>query len=591
MMNKIKKSYLVGLLLGFSFNLNAQDIEKILTAARPSALLKNKDIKISGQISSGFSWYNADPISNRNSPFFYQAAGGVVIDVFGKFKLPFNFSYINKTATSTLPGPIKIPNVQPFNRFQLRPKYKGFELQIGTGAMNFSKYTLSGHRFDGVGINYKSDKIPIYGGVMRGRLLKKVSEIPDGSFLKPSYQRNGIAGFLGYKKDDSFAEISLFKARDINAVTDNIFALQNINPYENLASSLKFKTKVNDKISVLADLGLSKTSNLNGLISNLNTFKWKLAGDVAVDYQLKSQKIGLSYQYVDPNYNTFGAYFFNKDIELVTLNYSGDYFSDQRLKINSRFGHQRRNLRKTEAQTIGGWESSLDVNYKLLEKHQFSASYSSFSSFSNFNPFFSYLSQTPYYENIDTLNFRQVNQNIALMANIVLPKINKYKAEIILNTILQKGDDNQQEKQLPQNMQNYMASFVLKNEEKKNQISFIYNRVINNAMGLQNKLSGPSVQTSLHMAEEKLNLSTQVGFSKSEINNPLSDYHEISNVLMVNANIGYKIKKKHNFSIIYLYNKKFDFDSEFGMIGGFQENTLRFSYKYAFDLFKISLKK
>lgn len=591
MKRETMKKILTGMLLISSVNLTAQSIEKILTAARPSTLLKNKEIKISGQISSGFSLYNADPISNRNAPFFYHAAGGLVIDVFGKFKLPFNFSYINKTATSTLPGPLRIPNIQPFNRFQLKPKYKGFELQIGTGSMSFSKYTLNGHRFDGIGVNYKSDKIPVYGGLVTGRLLKKVIEIPEGSFIKPSYQRNGFAGFIGYKSNDNFAEISIFKAKDVASPTDSIFSIRNINPFDNLATSLKFKTKVFDRFSLLADFGLSKTSNLNGFNPNINNKKWKFANDLAIDYQLKSQKIGLNYQYIDPNFNTFGAYFFNKDIELITLNYSGDFLKDQNLKVNSRVGHQRRNLRKTEAQTIGGWESSIDINYKFLGKHQFNASYSSFSSFSNFNPFFNYLSQTPYYENIDTLNFRQVNQNISLMANLALPKIKMFDAEIILNTLLQNGDDNQGEKNLHQNMQNYMASFVLKNPKKQSQLSLMYNRVVNNTMGLSNKLSGPSIQLMIPISDKGIKLNMQLGYSRSEINNPISNYQENSKLLMVNSNISYQLKKKHNFSLRYLHNKKFNFDSEYGMIGGFQENTPRFSYKFAFDLFKISLKK
>jgi hypothetical protein len=584
------KRYLSILLVILGSKLFGQDIEKILTAPRPSNLLKNKDIKLNGNLGLGFSWYEASPIENRNTPFFYEGNGALLLDIFGEIKIPISFSYVNKKATTTLPSSIKIPKVQPFNRFQLKPKYKGFEMQIGTGSMSFSKFTLGGHRFDGLGLYFKSPKLPLYGGVVGGRFLKRINELPETSSLKPAYGRNGFACLLGYKHAEDYYEISGFTAKDSKTSNDTLLNKLNINPFKNGTASFRIKTKIWKSLSLVSDVGISKLINLNAQSIHLKAIPWKWAGVLGLNYEHGKNKVELEYERIDPEYSTFGAYFFNKDIQLITAHYQGAFFQDNALTVNTKIGHQKKNLNFKEPQTMSGLEGSFDIGYKLMKKYQFNFSYSTFSSFTNFNPYFTYLAQTPYYDNIDTLNYRQLNRNINLVSIIPLSKSDNLETEINLSGLLQEGDNQSGVENISQALRNYMVSYTLKSPKRKSQVALVYNHIKSDNMGLKNQLSGPSVQLILPLLKEKLKVMAQAGITKSTLSNVQSNYYENTKILLGNATLQYQTRKQHQFSGRYLLNKKFDsIDQSLGL--GFIENTFRLSYKYSFDVFKITLKK
>lgn len=138
-------------------------------------------------------------------------------DFFGKIKMPFNFSINNQNINFTHPFDQKYRFQQPFNRFQLKPSYKGLTLLFGVNSMTFSPLTLSGHRFEGFGVQFKPKSLPFFVNFMTGKLQKAVRRDSSLNTVnnRPTYQRNGVGFQLGFKKKQQNIELIFFHAKDI----------------------------------------------------------------------------------------------------------------------------------------------------------------------------------------------------------------------------------------------------------------------------------------------------------------------------------------------------------------------------------------
>ena len=132
--------------------LNLKDLKKKLS---PKEFLK-KGIKVSGSISGNHVFYTATGIPNRAVPIDILYQGNLNVSLFGKVNMPVSFSLSNQNINFKSLFDQRYNFAQPFNRFVLKPTYKGFTLQVGTCALNFSPLTLAGHRYDGVGLEYKN---------------------------------------------------------------------------------------------------------------------------------------------------------------------------------------------------------------------------------------------------------------------------------------------------------------------------------------------------------------------------------------------------------------------------------------------------
>src|SRR5687767_7414087 len=115
--------------------LSAQDLD---------AIGSDEPLHFSGGLSLNQIGYTVSGIKARRDPYNYFLSGSLVTEVYG-MSIPLSFMLSNQNNSFQ----------QPFNQFGLTPTYKAFTGHLGYASMTFSPYTLNGHIFMGVGMDYK----------------------------------------------------------------------------------------------------------------------------------------------------------------------------------------------------------------------------------------------------------------------------------------------------------------------------------------------------------------------------------------------------------------------------------------------------
>src|SRR5690606_9843526 len=77
-------------------------------------------------------------------------------------------------------------------------------------------------------------------------------------------------------------------------------------------------------------------------------------------YSFSFMSIGAGYERIDPEYRTLGAYYFNNDLENITLNASTALFK-KKVTISANGGLQRDDLEKTKASSMKRTVGSVNV--------------------------------------------------------------------------------------------------------------------------------------------------------------------------------------------------------------------------------------
>lgn len=480
----------------------AQDPEQFKDVKSRAAETLKKGVTISGMAGANLVYYRADGIDGRNIPFNTLVTGNLNVGLFGKVNMPVSFSLSNQNINWSHPFDRRHRFMQPFNRVMLRPSYKGFTLHAGTGSMTFSPFTLAGHRFDGAGLEYKPKDKPFYGGVMYGNLRRAVRIDPTGGTFNnfPSYRRPGAGVMAGYRKGEDRAEIILFTAEDKPASLPYTLDSLGIMPEQNAVVSLKGSKLMAQKWLIEAEYALSGITrdtravpltespalrSYLGLLKERQTTEYKTALRSALTYRGKTFNAGLEYSRLDPGYRTLGAYFFANDLESVSGKLASQFLQGK-LNVTTHIGLQQDNVQKQKLKTLKRWIGAMNLSYVPSENLSLLASYSNFTSFSNVRPMYDYLTQVTPYQALDTLNFRQVNENIQGSIQFAVPSASENTAQNLgLNLMLQKGKD--------QNAGAYSG------EEIKNNISNV------------------SLDYSIGMKPARLNLTFSAFYSASDI--------------------------------------------------------------------------
>lgn len=477
-------------------------------------------MQLSGGISANQTYYKAWG-DNRRSPFTHLYSGNINIGVLGKMNIPLSFSFTNQKATLNNPFSSGFPRMQPFNRMQLKPKYKGSTLYLGTSALNFSQYTLSGHRFNGIAYDYRSTKHPLYGTLMYGKLLNAIKV--DSSMLgqnRPSYTRIGWAGKIGYKQKQDFVEFIYFQAKDkINTLPYRLDAY-NIFPESNLVLGLNFQKILFNNLFIGTEISQTKIiyenfsirkiwSDAIGL-SNKNQNRRALKSTIM--YKSKISEHTLEYSRVDPLYRTHGGYFFNADLETYAIK-SASHLMDEKLILNADLGYQKDNLDGSKPQSSNRWVWTIDGNYIPSDKLNISLNYSTFSNYSNFQNNFRYLTAILPYQELDTLNYRQINNNVSAMVVFQLPSSKQTKKNITLNSIYQSGNDKQGSYAVKNSLNNMTLSYGLLNETKKNNASIGLNFAKNQTNRSIESLFGPVTSCNGKIYKEKIDWNALLSYT------------------------------------------------------------------------------
>lgn len=401
----LRTIWLIFMSLLIVFFCKAQDLEHVNL---------KKPISFHGNLNLQLEYYQAHGIPARKKDFNWLISGNPVVNVLG-IDLPFSFLFSNYENRF----------YQPFNQFGLSPRYKWATLHLGYRNLNFSNYTLAGYRMLGAGFELNPKKFRI--GFMYGQLRRSTSI--DSSMLAnpqyirpiPAYKRLGIAGKIGYGTQKNFIDLVYFKGWDKIKSLDTKLQ-DSIQPAENTTIGIKSKVTFLDKFTWGVDVGLSAytLNRLDSADTSINRKGWKqkimsflikdklstnyhFAGETRLGYQEKKWGAQLTYKRIDPGYQSMGAYFFQNDIQEISL--ANNFRLDSgKLNITTTIGFQQDNLKNQKTSTSKRFIGNANINYMPSQKFGINFNYSNFG-----------ITNNPLNTSPGNEMFKQVNNSIMLM--------------------------------------------------------------------------------------------------------------------------------------------------------------------------------
>ena len=503
------------------------------------------NFKVTGGVNANMIFYNSNQ-QNSREPFTYLHSGNLSISAFS-FNIPVFYSITNQGNNLGYTAPFD------FNRICIMPKYKWVKAYIGNASMTFLPYTLSGFPFRGVGLEL-TPRSPFKISLMGGQLLKAVSE-ENALGGVPVYERFGYGAKIGFEKESYKIGWIGFYAKDRESSLAYTANDNGVTPKENFVNSLLFSTSllkdltfnIEYALSVLTDDTRAGSTQGGGFRDKLFSAKESTvflnALNVNFDYNIQKTRLGLTYERIDPNYNTLGAMYFNNDLENIALRLSRPFYNEN-INVSASLGYQRDDLAREKKQNTKRVVGSINMNYKITDQLNFTGSYSNFSTYTNKKLDQFELINNPNIVAADTLDYKQLSQNANLNFSYAFGE--KKNQNMNFNYSIA-GQANEQggiiRKGQASTVQNYNLGHTINFLGIKTALISTLNYT-NNQVGLfDNSSLGASVAVSKKLLKEKLNSNFGVLY-----NNTQSDI-DTSSVFGIKFNNSYTVMQKHNFAL------------------------------------------
>lgn len=556
MMKIYTKNIALVLLVSVSAFYKAQEVDLENLGKKTKEEFKKNPFKISGGISANSVFYSSNVYSGRE-PFTYFLNGNLNLGLY-KWSMPISYSLTNQGSQLGYQVPFK------FNRISIAPKYKWIKAYIGDANMTFSPYTFNGLLFTGAGLEL-TPKIPLKVALMTGRLNKAVED--DGSpNTIPAYKRMGYGAHLKWEKEKYKLGLIGFYAKDDVASLKNAPDTKGVLPHENLVLSMTGSFKIDKNLeafgeyantSVINDLratanGSVKKGITSKFLSPNSSMESYSAFNTGVNLKLKKGIIGVRYEKIDPGYKTLGAYYFNNDLENITLNSSFTMLKD-RLSLSTNIGRQRDNLDNKKAKQTSRWVGAINANLKASANLMVTASYSNYTMFtSNQLNQFNTINENPLIiqQPKDSIDYKQVSQNTNINVNYILSstkeKVQNVNFNYSLNDMVNRENGIVRRGGLSR-FHNANLNYNLGFPEKKMNIAASFNFTHTYAASQVSQIWGPGVNiTRSFLKEEKLKTNFGVSYNHSS--------SRTANINVMNFRLGanYMPWKKHNFNMNFI---------------------------------------
>ena len=496
------------------------------------------------------------------------------------YNIPFSFSYSNSKFQSNTPF--------TFNRLSMHPSYKWVTAHIGDVNVSFSPYTLNGHQFTGLGLDLSpKDKLKV--NLMYGRLLKEREFDPENVSSAASYRRIGY----GFKTSYQFEKVKLgaifFRASDDVASIKNPIPTENeVLPKDNTVVSIDADATLWNKLKIRGEIALSALTEdvrITGssdhfasfLVSDNPTTQYYKAFNLNLAYQVANGSIGLGYERIDPNYRTLGGYFFNNDLENITVNATQRIFKDKVI-VNFNAGLQNDDLDDTKATQLSRLVMALNVAYNPNNKLAITTGYSSFQSFTNIKNQFDFINGVSQIEEqLDQDNFAQISQNANINVNYKLKETDYNSQNLNVSFSFQDAENRIGEEERSEDSSvfyNANSVYTINYPQSDFGISGAVNTSFSTLGTEKSVILGPTLSATKGFLEKKLKVNGSIGYNTSIANG-------VSQGDVTNIRVGsrYVYQKKHNFSLNGLFQKR---NSTNASNSSF---TLTFGYNYSFGLF------
>jgi len=544
---------------------------------------KEKWVRYNGGISANTVYY--DGTANRQD-FTYYLSGNLNFNIAGLYTIPLSFTYSNQD--------FAFPNPFKFNRLSLHPSYKWATAHIGDVSMTFSPYTLSGHQFSGGGFDLNPEgKFQI--SAMYGRFLKATEYNPEEPRALTAYKRIGYGIKTAYDFNFMKLGIILFKASDDENSLENPFPVElGLSPKDNAVLSFESEFRLLDKAQIRIEYAISGVTEdarlidapaSNGILSfmlneNISTNYYK-ALNASFSYPAGNGTVGAGFERIDPEYKTLGAYYFNNDLENITLNASQTLFNNKvNLSVNA--GLQQDNLDNAKTSDQQRIVSAINLNYTASERLGINAGYSNFQSYTNIRDQFDYINQVGEFDNIDTLNYRQISQNANLGLNYILKKTENKQHSTNLNLVYQNSNNQQEGENIEggnNTFYNGMAGYTLGYPKQNLTVTLAAHTSYNTIGESDNSLTlGPTLAIGKQFFDKQLRTHLSTSYNTSYANG-----QQQNNIYNFRLGSNYALLKKHNLSLNFLA-----FFRNSTLNTG-RDLTVTVGYSYAFDNFKLNL--
>jgi len=550
------------------------------------AMRQATDVKISGAVSANMVFYNSNERSSRE-PFTYFLQGGLNFSWL-TFSMPVSYSFTNQGNELDYKVPYN------FNRLSIHPKYKWITAHIGDVAMTYSPYTLNGYQFTGAGLDLTPSSFPLKFSMMGGRLLKAVQPDEVHPEALPSFKRMGYGTKIGWEKEKYKIELIGFYAKDdVNSLSE-VPDDKGVTPEENLVVSLAGEVRLAQNLKLSAEYASSaltqdtraeRSSQRKGLaglfFGNVRTgTEYYSAYKAAMEFQVEKMQWGVGYERIDPGYQTLGAYYFNNDLENITLNGSRPFFNNK-LNLSFNVGYQRDNLNNEKEQKTKRVVGAVNAALQLTQKINITGSYSNFSTYTNrrmnqFDEINNYYDPQQQYE--QTFKYEQLSQNanVAVSWNIFAnDKISHdLNTNYSLATSANRTDDVIRIGQASE-FHNAGLTYSLNLPKSSLNISTGVNYTYAYAARNISRTWGPSINISKRFLDNTLNATLGASYNTSQDDGSSASTNATN--LRVGAN--YTLLKRHNFNLnaVQLFRNATGLNS-------LSELTITFGYNYSFDV-------
>jgi hypothetical protein len=461
----------------------------------------------------------------------------------------------------------------------MSPYYKWLTVHAGYRNVNFSRYSMAGHTFLGGGIEATPGNFRF--GFIYGRFLKAVEDDSlNVKYVIPAFKRNGYSIKLGYGTQSNYLDLIMFKAKDDSASIDRPDISTGIVPAENLVFGIKSFQRFLKNFTLDLDFGYSiftynlyatdvgitdipQKSFITSLTTINNSTNVNWAGNASLKYNNKFLGLGIRYQRIQPEYETMGAYFFNNDIEQVTIDPSF-YLLQRKLNIRGSIGYQRNNLGEDKFNDTFRKIHSLNVNYSPGQKISMNVSYMNFRINQSRNPLV-------IRDFVDSLQMKQVSTNLSFNMSYNFGT-KELRQTLTISTNLQNFNDENSNTEIHNSSSSHSPSISYRFNNTVSDFSVFgtvnYN-TFKNTYNTQSRM-GLTAGGSKRLADNKLNMNVSATMYQNKID-------DVSNgaTSILRTRLNYKIFNNHtlNFSLNFI-SRKFKSDSQ----NNFNELLIRFGY-------------
>ncbi|MBO7144735.1 MAG: hypothetical protein J6W13_07905 [Salinivirgaceae bacterium] len=548
-----------------------------------SGISEDEPVTISGGVNVNSVFYRSKDTLSTREPFSFVVTGNVNLNLYNVVNCPISFTYSNYKANWSQPF--------NFNQFGMAPSYKWIKAYIGYNSMSFSDYTLSGHQFLGLGIEVSPD-IPWKYAVMYGRLLKPVEEDTTNTYNVPAYARYGYATSVEYLGHGSI-KLVLFKAWDDESSLSAQPVKTQLYPQSDLAFSISVSEPVGERFTFNGEFSTSalntdtrnKEKKKDGerifrvtqfLQKNTISTIYYCAYKSALKYTGQGYGLGVSYERVNPGYETLGAYYFTNDFENITFDASTILLKET-LNISGRIGFQRNDLDRTNMSSTKKLIGSLNMQYAMSEKTSVSLSYSNFTGYTYIKNEFDNINASDPYQNIDTLKFTQINQSVSANISCRLGSEDDKNVQKTLNVNATIQNQTMQQNKLHKPGTQFYNGNVSYNMNVQNMnlgVFFSLNGNYNKIPEMDDALTvGPTIGGNKGWLENKLRITTSLSYNNELITN------NNSAVWIFRAGSTYTLKEHHQFDLSFSEQNRLAKNQ-----GRVNDLTFTVGYRYNFNV-------